>query len=204
MTEDLRRELTAARREAGVWENRFRALLDRTPVPTAICTGDGTVLEFNPALAALLGVSPAQAHGLPITDLLRPKVVSDFERMNERLRSRRRNHETLTVVWTGGTGELTVQAIRGDVFRGLLLTLAPGVSPAPAAPSLTGREFEVLRLVAAGATSAEAAADLGLTPDGVNYHLTRLTALLNARNRTALVARAYTLGLLDPQTWPPH
>src|SRR6184192_4244946 len=199
---DARRELADARRETAVWQNRFRALLDRTPVPTAICTGTGTVLELNPAFAALLGVSPAHAAGKPIRDFLEPKVIRDFERMDERLRSGRRSRETLTVRWPRGAGELTVQAILGDVFRGLLLTLAPTTSPATAAPSLTDRETEVLRLIASGATTAEAATELGLTPDGVTYHVTRLTTVLKVRNRTALVARAYTLGLLDPTAWP--
>ncbi|MFK4071566.1 hypothetical protein [Streptomyces sp. NPDC029674] len=45
---------------------------------------------------------------------------------------------------------------------------------------------------------------VGIGVDGVNYHLTRLCRRLRAPNRTALVARAYVLGLLDPEAWPPE
>jgi DNA-binding CsgD family transcriptional regulator len=38
----------------------------------------------------------------------------------------------------------------------------------------------------------------------VNYHLTRLSDRFGVPNRTALVARAYSLGLLDPGSWPPR
>jgi hypothetical protein len=47
------------------------------------------------------------------------------------------------------------------------------------------------------------ARQVGLTVDGVNYHLGRLCRRLDAPNRVALVARAYVLGLLDPRAWPP-
>ncbi|MEU9116558.1 hypothetical protein AB0D04_33630 [Streptomyces sp. NPDC048483] len=45
---------------------------------------------------------------------------------------------------------------------------------------------------------------VGLSDDGVNYHLTRLGRRLHTPNRTALVARAYVLGLLSPTAWPPE
>jgi DNA-binding CsgD family transcriptional regulator len=52
------------------------------------------------------------------------------------------------------------------------------------------------------AQSLERSRNVGLTVDGVNYYLRRLSRLLDAPNRPALVARAYTLGLLSPEAWP--
>ncbi|MEC3977292.1 LuxR C-terminal-related transcriptional regulator [Amycolatopsis sp. H20-H5] len=204
MAESDVREILDARRQIGVWRNRFAALLDRTPVPTAVCLSDGTLTDVNPALAGLLGSTPGRLRERNITDLLRPKVQRDYDRVIEDLRARRHASRELPVRWPGGSGELTVHAVADDVWVGLLLTLRPNPVRGGEAPALTDREAEVLRLIAGGATSARVAAELGLTADGVNYHLTRLTDRLGVPNRVALIARAYTLGLLDPAAWPPR
>jgi DNA-binding CsgD family transcriptional regulator len=47
-----------------------------------------------------------------------------------------------------------------------------------------------LALVAAGATTAGVARQIGLSIDGVNYHLRQLFRILDVPNRPALVARA--------------
>lgn len=64
-------------------------------------------------------------------------------------------------------------------------------------------EIRILALLAGGATTARAARETGLTVDGVNYHLRRLSERWGAANRTELVARAYALGVLTPGVWPP-
>ena len=196
-------ELLAARRAMGMWRNRFLALLDRTPVPTAICQLDGTVSGVNPAMAEALGTRPRALRGRPITDLVRAKVRRDYERLVAGLKAGGRARLVIAVQFgANGTGELTVQAVSDDEGAGLLVTLR--VTPQPADLHLTDREAEILRLVAGGETSTAVAAELGITGDGVNYHLTRLCDRLGVPNRTALVARAYTLGLLDPLAWPPR
>ncbi|MGW6159848.1 diguanylate cyclase, partial [Streptomyces sp. NPDC055144] len=47
------------------------------------------------------------------------------------------------------------------------------------------------------------AKEAGLTADGVNYHLARLSRRWGVTNRTALVGRAYVKGVLSSQAWPP-
>jgi DNA-binding CsgD family transcriptional regulator len=73
-------------------------------------------------------------------------------------------------------------------------------SPEPAAGTA---EIRILALLAGGATTARAARETGLTVDGVNYHLRRLSERCGAANRTELVARAYALGVLTRGVWPP-
>jgi DNA-binding CsgD family transcriptional regulator len=65
------------------------------------------------------------------------------------------------------------------------------------AVDLTGREAEVLRLAALGCTEPETALALGLSRRGVQFHLTRAMAKLDAPNKTAAVARAVALGLIE-------
>ena len=63
---------------------------------------------------------------------------------------------------------------------------------------LSGREVEVLRLVALGYTNAAAAKELFLAEDTIKSHLTRIRARLQAKDRTQIVVTAIALGLLTP------
>jgi DNA-binding CsgD family transcriptional regulator len=81
---------------------------------------------------------------------------------------------------------------------------APSPAPPTGPAEVTPMEARVLSLLAAGATTARAARETGLTTDGVTYHLRRLTSRWHAANRTELVARAYALGVLAPGVWPPE
>jgi LuxR family transcriptional regulator, maltose regulon positive regulatory protein len=61
---------------------------------------------------------------------------------------------------------------------------------------LSDREFEVLRLVAAGRPNREIAEELVVVLDTVKKHVGRVLDKLGAANRTQAVARARELGLL--------
>jgi DNA-binding CsgD family transcriptional regulator len=59
------------------------------------------------------------------------------------------------------------------------------------APQLTPRQWEVLRLAAAGHTRAQIARQLGVTEGTVRIHLQSIYARLHVSNRSAAVARAF-------------
>jgi LuxR family maltose regulon positive regulatory protein len=61
---------------------------------------------------------------------------------------------------------------------------------------LTDRELEVLALLAAGTSNSRIAAELVVTLDTVNKHVSHLLGKLGAANRTEAVTRARQLGLL--------
>src|SRR5580692_11120587 len=75
----------------------------------------------------------------------------------------------------------------------------PRIRAAAAPPGLieplTGRELEVLRLVAAGKSNQRIAHDLVVALDTVKKHVTHVLGKLGAANRTEAVARARDLGL---------
>jgi LuxR family maltose regulon positive regulatory protein len=83
------------------------------------------------------------------------------------------------------------------------LLAAFGESAQPASPGalalvepLTGREVQVLRLVAAGLSNQEIAQELVVAVSTVKSHINHIYGKLDVKNRTQATARAQTLGLL--------
>jgi DNA-binding NarL/FixJ family response regulator len=91
-----------------------------------------------------------------------------------------------------------------SVQRRLLDVLASSPGAIPAADEelpdgLTPREAEVLRLIAAGRTNQEIAADLVVSEGTVKTHVNRIFAKAGVRDRGQAVAYAYRHGLAPPE-----
>jgi DNA-binding NarL/FixJ family response regulator len=97
---------------------------------------------------------------------------------------------------------------RGDallapsVTRRLIAEFAGRVEPPPPNPrlnSLTDREREVMRLVAAGLSNDEIAAHLVLSPATAKTHVSRIMTKLGVRDRAQLVVLAYESAVVTPR-----
>jgi LuxR family maltose regulon positive regulatory protein len=88
-----------------------------------------------------------------------------------------------------------VQAFDGNLNAAAALRPELGTVPGLIEP-LTGRELEVLRLLAAGKSNQRIAHDLFVALDTVKKHVTHVLGKLGAANRTEAVARARDLGLI--------
>lgn len=74
-------------------------------------------------------------------------------------------------------------------------SIAAGRPSGPAAPRLTSREREILRLVAAGATDREVAAALAIALRTVEWHVANVLSKLDLPSRAAAAAYAVRHGL---------
>jgi DNA-binding CsgD family transcriptional regulator len=77
---------------------------------------------------------------------------------------------------------------------------AAGEARTPAGPDrlgLTGREFEVFRLVAAGQSNREIAKILFISPKTASVHVSNILAKLGTASRTEAAAKAHALRLFD-------
>ncbi|WP_372348238.1 response regulator [Streptomyces sp. KL116D] len=99
-------------------------------------------------------------------------------------------------------------AVRGDalispsVTRRLIAEFAgrpeSGRAPDERLEVLTGREREVMRLIAAGRTNDEIAAQLVVSPLTAKTHVSRIMAKLGARDRSQVVVMAYEYRMVSP------
>jgi ATP/maltotriose-dependent transcriptional regulator MalT len=85
---------------------------------------------------------------------------------------------------------IRVPALGGDVTAGR--------GPGEEGLGLTERELEVLRLVTAGRSNREIAAELFISPKTASVHVSNILGKLGAATRGEAAARAHTLRLFDP------
>jgi DNA-binding CsgD family transcriptional regulator len=110
------------------------------------------------------------------------------------------------------TREWSLAPLSGDGGPALLLAVLrtrPSESPtamphevARAQWKLTGRQTQVLELVARGLTNSLVAEVLGIREGTVEYHLTALFDKAGVCNRTALIGRLLELGQRSPRPSP--
>jgi DNA-binding NarL/FixJ family response regulator len=95
-------------------------------------------------------------------------------------------------------GALLAPQVTRRLVAEFALRPSAGVPSAELTARLTGREIEVLRLVARGMSNAELAAELVLSPLTAKTHVSRILAKLALRDRAQLVVVAYEAGLVVP------
>jgi DNA-binding NarL/FixJ family response regulator len=96
-----------------------------------------------------------------------------------------------------GAGSLAAEiALLARRARIVLDTSAAAVGPD--AVGLTGRELEVLRLVAVGRSNREIANELFISPKTASVHVSNILGKLGAASRSEAASKAHALRLVDP------
>ncbi|GLZ39371.1 LuxR C-terminal-related transcriptional regulator [Actinokineospora sp. NBRC 105648] len=69
---------------------------------------------------------------------------------------------------------------------------------------LSDIDMKIIEGIAAGVSTKELSTELYLSKQGVEYHVSSMLKKLDVPNRAALVSKAYVLGILNAQQWPPR
>lgn len=197
----------------------FRMILEAQPDMAVIAeTADGAdAVEAARRLrpdVCLLDIRMPRLDGLEATrllagpnvaDPLRVVIVTTFD-LDEYVYGALRGGACGFLLKDGGPG-LLVEAVRaaarGDalVSPSITVRLLARVAAAPGVDggrrpvdSLTGRELDVVRLVARGRTNSEIASDLFVSLSTVKTHLGNVYTKLDARNRVEVAAWAWETG----------
>ncbi|MDC0770751.1 response regulator transcription factor [Streptomyces sp. HD] len=110
-------------------------------------------------------------------------------------------HAAVAPTLAAGASGLLVKDAGGTAVRDAIRSVARTGAfradrPAASAAPVTAREYDVLRLVAAGYTNSEIGDELNLSVNTVKSYLREVMHKLAARNRAQLIANARTHGLL--------
>lgn len=147
--------------------------------------------EQPAAAAVLLGAVDAlrEATGAGVS----PWIADESDRIVGATRARL-GEEAFADAWSRGRGMTSEEALAA-VHRAAPQAPEPGLQPAHGTAGLSGREAEVLRLVARGLTDAEVAGELVVSRRTVHAHLRSIYGKLDVRTRAAATRYALEHGL---------
>ncbi|KIF79271.1 hypothetical protein QR77_29300 [Streptomyces sp. 150FB] len=175
------------------------------------------IKETNSAFKDHSGCHARELRERAVSELLHPAVRQHVLRQFERLQQRRCNHfmERLPVLWSTQTEfawDLTGMVVIGEVgdVKTFVLLVTPDrlddearvlISPKKLLKPIDAR---ILEGVATGVTTVQLAANLYLSRQGIEYHVSNMLRKFKVSNRAALVSKAYSMGLFGVGSWPPR
>jgi len=173
-------------------------MLEKARVPAGIVDRQGLFTWQNDAARATVG----DVLGRPLTSVVAPEDVPKVEQQFEsKLAGGPPTDYEVDIVTPDGKrrhAEVSSIAIPdGGVCQaifGLAVVGPPRAEPASA--GLTARQYEVLQLLAEGASTEDIAAMLHVTTETVRNHVRSILRALGAHSRLEAVAAAYRRGLL--------
>lgn len=209
----MKGDLTSMSGGESLW---YRVLFDQAWLPLARIDTAGRILDGNAALGQLLGRPVRELRGVSGREFLAPGghgalveqwrdlIAGQRTRCRGRVLAVRDDRRLIVVeatVWLVRTGD---GAPRQAVCSLRPISDQPPGDAAPVGLHLSEAEAGALEGLAHGMSNAEIGERLHLSRQGLDYHLAQLRRKLRTRSRGALVARAYSLGILAIARWPPH
>lgn len=194
-----------------------RSLFDQSGICVATLDSSLRVTEANSRLLRLFGRSAADACGRTFAELLHPSVRDSVTQGLGRLLDGQKGRFSSQIAGLRSgepdfSGELTGVAVVGEAgkVQRIMVIVRPeqtdrtGHMLSSGRKLLTDMDARILEGVAAGVSTVQLASMLHLSRGGVEYHVTTLLRRLKAKNRPALVSKAYSMGLFGVGSWPPR
>jgi DNA-binding CsgD family transcriptional regulator len=188
-----------------------RPLFDRPGAGVAMLDRALLVTQATTTFATLFDAQPADVVGTCFPDLFLTPVQDTVRGELAELAAGRRTWFGERLVGLRPGERVFFADVTGRFLdeSSLVMVVDPGNAPWQAwedGPSvvLSKIDAQILEGLAAGESAVRIAMRLYLSRQSVDYHVGSMLRRLNVQNRTALVSKAYAVGLLDPRGWPPR
>ena len=183
-------------------------MFEQSPVPMVLVDGERRYVDANRPARLVYRLSLQELRARTADDLTLPEFAHVVEEAWGQLLAKGSVTGRLVALSAGCPLEIVYCGV-ADALPGLhagafapaswpedeLESIADQITDPPV--SLTAREIEVLTLAAHGYSGPEIADALVLSPATVKTHFANIHGKLGVPNRTAAVARALKLGLID-------
>ncbi len=188
------------------WAALFRDAFNQSRNAMVLLDDDRCHVEVNGAYVQLLGYRPSELIGRPIYELRADGQIASPEQWHAALRRKqftgtaelaRADGGRVTVEFAGHPETVTGQQL--VLFVALRTTRGGRVredaQPSPGRQELSGRETEVVKLLAMGLSGPEVAEELRIAHNTVRTHTRNAMSKVGARSRAQLVAKSLGDGL---------
>jgi DNA-binding CsgD family transcriptional regulator len=197
-------------------QNQNVPSFDMSDVCIANLGPDLRVIEANGDFLRQLGRTASDVFGQSFVDFVHPSAkqftLQQLARLNEgrrdRFSARLVGVRPAQPVLSGGLTGIAVRSRSGQVTTIVVLikpdraaeTPRPGIEKTKLLSEL---DAKVLEGVAAGISTVQLASKLYLSRQGIEYHVGAMLRQFKSPNRSALVSKAYSQGILCIGQWPP-
>jgi PAS domain S-box-containing protein len=191
------------------------SLFERSGIGLAILDPNLRVRSINSAFSAQSGWQHDEIKDRGFAEFLHPSVRQQVLRQFCRLvqGQQARVVSRSIAMWfhdTAVSGKLTAYPIQDTSGKVKMVLVQSTPVDADDNGSLVGAQWKLTSLtakilegVAAGDPTVRLAAKLFLSRQGIEYHVSILLRQFKVPNRTALAAKAYSMGMFSLGAWPP-
>jgi DNA-binding CsgD family transcriptional regulator len=198
------------------YEEVFRLMFEQSGLCMATLDRTLCLREANIDFLAQFDRNPQDSYGRPFLALLHPTVRRSVGRDLALLGAGERDRvggKIIAVRQDGALlfGELIAVSVVGSggevdavlVLVGQISRVGKAQAIVQRGVLLTPIDAKILEGVAAGMSTGKLAAVLHMSRGGVEYRIMALLRRFKAVNRTELASKAYSMGVLNTESWPP-
>ncbi|MFF2852775.1 LuxR C-terminal-related transcriptional regulator [Streptomyces sp. NPDC058001] len=201
---------------SGEYRDVFLSLFERSGIGLATLDPALRVRSVNSVLSTQCGSRPEEIRYRDFAEFLHPSVrqhvLRQFGRLLQGHQARLVSRSVAMCFHrTTVSGKLTALPVEDDGHIALIMVQFTPEETADDQQALVGAQWQlaplsakVLEGVAAGNPTVRLAAKLFLSRQGIEYHVSMLLRQFKVPNRTALAAKAYSMGMFSIGSWPPR